>query len=191
MRRLLGLCAVLVLCAGRLAVDTGTAFLLDAWRVLETRFNNELWTLIMAGDEVGTDLHRTRGQRELRRARFVGKVADVRPLLHAADLLVRPSLNEGMSNVVLEAMASGLPVLATRTGGLKEQVDDDVTGVLVAPADADALADGLAGLLRDTNRRLTMGAAGRDRVMRHFSIDAVVDAYEALYAELSRTRRQT
>lgn len=172
---------VLVLYAGRLAEDTGTAFMLDAWRVIEQRFPKEPWTLMLAGDELGPSVHRARGERELRRARFVGKVSDVRPLLRAADLLVRPSLTEGMSNVVLEAMASGLPVVGTRTGGLKEQIEDGVTGVLVAPRDCDTLAEAVLALVRDQRRRVTMGSAGRLRARGKYSVDSVVDAYEELY----------
>jgi glycosyltransferase involved in cell wall biosynthesis len=170
-----------VLYAGRLAEDTGTDFMLDAWRVIEQRFPDEPWTLILAGDELGTGAYRARGERELRTARFVGKVSDVRPLLRAADLLVRPSLTEGMSNVVLEAMASGLPVVGTRTGGLKEQIEDGVTGVLVAPGNSEALAEALLALVRDERRRVSMGSAGRVRAENTYHVNSVADAYEELY----------
>jgi glycosyltransferase involved in cell wall biosynthesis len=172
---------VLAVYAGRLAEDTGTAFILDAWRTIEQRFPSEPWTLILAGDELGPSVHRARGERELRGARFVGKVADVRTLLRAADLLVRPSLTEGMSNVVLEAMASGLPVVGTRTGGLKEQVEDGVTGILVGPGDGEALAEAILALMRDKKRRGEMGSAGRARAKDRYSMESVVEAYENLY----------
>src|SRR5207248_2325567 len=128
------------------------------------------WTLILAGEELGAGVYRALGERELRRARFVGKVADVRPLLRGADLLVRPSINEGMSNVVLEAMATGLAVIGTRTGGLQEQVQDGVTGVLVPPGDAGALAAAMLELGRDEGRRARLGAAGRSRALSMYSI---------------------
>lgn len=178
----------LVLYAGRLAEDTGTSVILDAWRIIERRFPRERWTLIVAGDELRASVYRNRGERELQRARFVGKVPEVRPLLRAADLLVRPSLTEGMSNVVLEAMACGLPVVASRTGGLKEQIEDRVTGVLVAPGDAEALAEGLVSLLTDVQCRARMGAAGRRRAEQDFSLPSVVDAYERLYEGLALER---
>src|SRR5439155_17226016 len=126
--------------------------------VIEQRFPKEPWTLILAGDEGQSSTYRTKAL-DLRRARFVGQVADVRPLMRAADLLVRPSLNEGMSNIVLEAMASALPVVGTRTGGLKEKIEDGVTGLLVAPGDSEALADAVLALVRDQTRRVTMGSA--------------------------------
>jgi glycosyltransferase involved in cell wall biosynthesis len=171
---------VLVLNAGRLAVDTGTKFMLDAWRAIEQRFPSEPWTLIMAGDDCQTNTYR-RQAGDLRRIRFVGQVADVRPLLRAADLLVRPSLNEGMSNVVLEAMASGLPIVGTRTGGLKEQIEDNVTGLLVTPGDSGALAEALLVLARDRQRRVEMGSVGRVRALERYSLESVLDAYEQLY----------
>jgi glycosyltransferase involved in cell wall biosynthesis len=176
---------VVVLYAGRLAADTGTSFMLDAWRVIEQRFPREPWVLIVAGDELSTNVHRARGERELQRARFLGKVSEIRPLLLAADLLVRPSLTEGMSNVVLEAMASALPVVGSRTGGLKEQIEDQVTGVLVAPGDAAALAEGLVSLLTDARRRESMGAAGRKRAEKHYGLPSVLDEYEDLYDRLA------
>jgi len=173
--------AQVALFAGRLAQDKGTRFLIDAWKYIEGRAHRNPWSLIIAGDELGSDQYRARGERELATARFVGKVPDVRPFLHAADLLVHPSLSEGLSNIVLEAMAVGLPVLGTRTGGLKEQVVDGETGILVEPANGEALANGIQELLEDRERRRTMGAAGRERVRRLYNLTTMLDAYERLY----------
>jgi glycosyltransferase involved in cell wall biosynthesis len=108
--------------------------------------------------------------------------------LGAADVFVRPSLTEGMSNIVLEAMACGLPVVATRTRGLQEQVADGVTGVLSAPGDSEGLAEALVELLRDRDQRVRMGAAGRIRAQRGYSLPSVVDAYEVLYDQLIQAR---
>jgi glycosyltransferase involved in cell wall biosynthesis len=93
-----------------------------------------------------------------------------------------------MSNVVLEAMASGLPVVGTRTGGLQEQIEDGTTGVLVAPGDSEALAIAILALVRDQKRRAAMGSAGRVRAVGRYSVDSVVDAYEELYARLVQER---
>jgi glycosyltransferase involved in cell wall biosynthesis len=176
-----------VLYAGRLAEDTGTRFILDAWRLLEQKFPASPWTLLVAGDELGpANTYRARSERELHTARFLGKVLNVQPLLWSADVLVRPSLTEGMSNVVLEAMASGLPVVGTRTGGLAEQVEDGVTGLLVPPADARALAGAIVEALADEGRRAQMGRAGRMRAERKYDLGLVVDAYEELYDTLGR-----
>jgi glycosyltransferase involved in cell wall biosynthesis len=109
---------------------------------------------------------------------------DVRSLLRAADILVLPSLSEGLSNAVLEAMAMAIPVVATRIGGLEEQVADGVTGVLVAPGNAGALADGLDALIRDAHLQRAMGERGRASVEQRFSFASTLDAYQQLYQDL-------
>jgi len=178
----------LVAFAGRLAEDKGVDYLFDAWRTIEQRFGDEPWALAVAGAELHSNKYRERGERELRRATFLGKLPDVRPLLHAADVLVLPSLSEGLSNIVLEAMATGLPVLGTAIGGLRDQIDDGVTGFLVAPRDPDALVDALSTMLRDPGLRAKMGAAARIRVEQRYSLLSMVDEYEDLYDDLIHSR---
>ena len=104
--------------------------------------------------------------------------------LHAADVVVLPSLTEGLSNIVLEAMATSLPVVGTCIGGLREQIDDGITGLLVAPRDADALVRALTTVLRDPDLRAKMGRAARIRVEQRYSVAPMVDAYEDLYERL-------
>jgi glycosyltransferase involved in cell wall biosynthesis len=170
--------------AGRLSEDSGADVLIDAWRLLETQSQERPWRLLVAGADVAGSSYRSRGERELRRATFVGHVKDVQPLLSAADVLVRPSRTEGMSNVVLEAMASGLPIVASDTGGLKEQVEHEVTGIRVSPGKPADLAGGMQRLLGDPVMRLRMGAAGRRRVEARYAVDLVVSSYENLYAQI-------
>ena len=112
---------------------------------------------------------------------FLGQVRDVPNLLARAGLFVLPSLTEGISLTLLEAMASGLAVAATRVGGNPEVVADGETGLLVPPADPPALAAALLRLRRDPALRRRMGEAGRRRVEMHFAIRTMVAAYEALY----------
>jgi 2-deoxystreptamine N-acetyl-D-glucosaminyltransferase/2-deoxystreptamine glucosyltransferase len=108
--------------------------------------------------------------------------------LAAADIACLPSLQEGMPGVVLEAMASGVPVVGTRVNGIRDLVVDGVTGLLVPPADPPALAAALAELLGDPQRRRAFGDAGRARALQDFSIDGMVDAYVDLYRRLARAR---
>ena len=103
-------------------------------------------------------------------------------LLRRADLFVFPSRDEGMPNAVLEAMASGLPVVATRISGNEELVIDGRTGCLVPPDDAAALAEALARLVADRALCRRMGAAGRERVVREYSWQSVAERYAALCA---------
>ena len=124
------------------------------------------------------------------RATFAGRQDNVPEWLAALDIFVLTSDWEGMPNAVLEAMAAGLPVVATAVGGTPEVVVDGVTGLLVPPRDPDALARAIVRLLRDPQLRQDMGRAGRERVERHFSVYKMVRATEALYDELLREKRR-
>jgi glycosyltransferase involved in cell wall biosynthesis len=118
------------------------------------------------------------------RIRWVGHRRDVPCLLPALDVLVQPSLHEGLPNAILEAMAARLPVVATAVGGTPEVVVDGVTGMLVPPRDPQALAAAVTALLRDPDLRRKMGRAGREQVERRFSIEETVRRTEELYATL-------
>lgn len=106
---------------------------------------------------------------------------DVPEVLRAMDLFVLPSLREGISNTILEAMACGRPVVATAVGGNPELVVEGVTGMLVPPADATALAAALKVYCTDLERCRTHGEAGRSRVLQSFSLSNMVDRYLAVY----------
>lgn len=110
-----------------------------------------------------------------------GERADVPDVMRSLDCFVLPSLAEGISNTILEAMASGLPVIATGVGGNTELVDGGRTGEIVPAADVDAMAAALVDLARDPGRAVAMGCAGRIEVERRFSLKAMVGAYQRLY----------
>ncbi|HET7306562.1 MAG TPA: TIGR03088 family PEP-CTERM/XrtA system glycosyltransferase [Gammaproteobacteria bacterium] len=110
-----------------------------------------------------------------------GRRDDIAAILQGLDVFVLPSLNEGISNTILEAMASGLPVIATRVGGNPELVLDGRTGALIPPADAAALAGAIGHYVAAPERAVAHGQAGRERAEREFSLDAMVDAYTSLY----------
>ncbi len=122
------------------------------------------------------------------RVHVLGQREDVPALLAAADLFVLPSHEEGFSNALLEAMARGLPVIATAVGGNRETVEDGVSGLLVPPRDPAALARALGALLGDPAAARHMGQAGRARVAAHFTLDRMVQETEALYEALLRRR---
>ncbi|WP_208278086.1 glycosyltransferase family 4 protein [Massilia oculi] len=106
-------------------------------------------------------------------------------LLDAATVFVLPSHAEGLPMSLLEAMAHGVPVVATAVGGIPEAVRDGVEGVLVAPGDTAALADAVLGLLADPAARLRLGAAGRERVRTEFSSTRMIATLEDLYEKLA------
>jgi glycosyltransferase involved in cell wall biosynthesis len=116
--------------------------------------------------------------------RFHGMKDDVRPFLADADVFVLSSLSEGISITLLEAMAAGLPVVATDVGGNREVVRHGETGTLVPVGDADALATEMCTLLTDPDLSRRMGAAGRARVDADFNVDRTVTAYQDAYLEL-------
>jgi glycosyltransferase involved in cell wall biosynthesis len=122
--------------------------------------------------------------------RFLGFRKDVPDLMAAADLFVLPSLAEAFGLVLTEAIYLGTPVVASRTGGIPEIVDDGVDGVLIPPADTDALARTVVGLLKDPDRRRQLAGAGRTKVVAKFGFDDMVRAYEGVYEELAPGRRR-
>jgi glycosyltransferase involved in cell wall biosynthesis len=115
---------------------------------------------------------------------LLGIRGDVPDLLAAADVAVCCSDFEGGPLAVMEYMGAGLPVVATRVGGLPELVRDGETGVLVPPRDPAALADALAGLLAEPARREALGAAGRKLRDDEYGIDSFIGRLEALYERL-------
>jgi glycosyltransferase involved in cell wall biosynthesis len=113
-----------------------------------------------------------------------------RPNPHALfDVSVLCSTAEGFPNSVVEAMAAGRPVVATRVGGIPDAVDHERTGLLVPPGRADALADALDQLLTDEQRRHALGAAGRDAARERFSEGPVIRTLEDAYQQLARRGR--
>lgn len=123
--------------------------------------------------------------------RLAGFRDDLDRILPCLDLLVHPAEMEGLGVSLLQAAASGVPLVGTAAGGIPEIVRDGQTGLLIPPADEAALADAVIVLLRDRERARAMGRAGRDLVEREFSIPAMVEGnmevYQALLARVRRT----
>lgn len=123
--------------------------------------------------------------------RLAGFREDLDAMLPHLDLFVLPSFTEGLPNVVLEAFAASVPVVATRVGGTPEVVDHGASGLLVPPNDPAALARSLCELLSDPARRRAMGRAGHRRVARDFSFAAQARAYRRLLDELTARPMET
>lgn len=120
------------------------------------------------------------------RVRLAGFVDDPRPLLRDADLLVLPSAAEACPMAILQAMACGLPVVASRAGGIAEVVRHEVDGLLVATGDDDALTAALTRLTADADLRARLGASARARVLERFTVGDCADGLHAVYAEVAR-----
>jgi glycosyltransferase involved in cell wall biosynthesis len=177
-----------VVCVARLEENKGVADLLDAWR--EVSAAAPLARLRLVGGGALADslarFARTHGLTES--VHFAGEQKSVLPFLHDADVFVLPSHEEGLSNALLEGMAAGLPAVATRVGGNPELVEDGVSGILVPSREPRALGQALRVYLEDAERAARDGAAGRRRVVEHFSFDAVVASYLSLYDEVLGSR---
>jgi glycosyltransferase involved in cell wall biosynthesis len=140
--------------------------------------------LEIAGDgPCRADLERLAGQLGLApHVFFLGAVREIPPLLARARFFVLSSVSEGVSLTLLEAMASGLPVVATRVGGNPEVVEDETTGLLVPPSNPEALAERMLRLWRDPEKGRRLGHKGRSRAECQFDVRGMVAAYERLYA---------
>jgi colanic acid/amylovoran biosynthesis glycosyltransferase len=171
-----------VLCVGRLVPDKGQSILLEA--LAELRRRDVALSATFAGD--GPD----RGALEAQASRlgvdveFTGAVGQgrIRELYAAADVFCLPSFAEGVPVVLMEAMATGLPVVTTRIMGIPELVEDGVAGVLVAPGRSGELADALEALAGDPTRREAMGRAGRAKVVSEYDIAQSVVALHQRFA---------
>jgi glycosyltransferase involved in cell wall biosynthesis len=176
--------ARIVLVSSRLNRMKGLPFFLEAAAVVAARLPDVYF--VIAGDgaerkkleEYAVDLGIGR------RVLFAGFRTDVPDLLSQAALSVLPSLSEGLSNSLLESMAAGVPVVATRVGGNPEVVDDGVTGLLAPPRDSIALAHAMLDLLDNPDLAARFGAAGKQRIARLFSVERAVRETERLYTGL-------
>lgn len=117
------------------------------------------------------------------RVALLGERNDIRELLPGLDLFVMPSLTEGHSIALLEAMAAGCTVIATRVGGNSEVITHDRTGILVPPNDEDALCQAMLRLMDDRAHAARLAAEARAWAVKHVSVAAMTDGYEAIYAE--------
>ena len=155
----------------------GIDVLLDAARLVEEPLRLEIYG-------VGSLREELERRAEGLEARFHGFVPDMCGPLAGLDVLVQPSRADNLPLSILEAMASGLPVIGTRVGGIPELVLDGETGLLVEPENPRALAEALDSLAENAERRAELGRRGRERVEEHFSAEAVARRTLALYEEL-------
>lgn len=176
--------AVLAVCVANLIPYKGHLDLIDTMALLSGHTPSV--HLLCAGDgplRAALPAHaRERGVAE--RVHWLGTRSDVPALLHASDVGVLVSHEEGFSNAILEYMAAGLPTIATDVGGNAEAVVDGVTGMLVPPADPARIADALAALAAAPRRREAMGEEGLARARAHFDIEVCVERYDALLSRL-------
>lgn len=176
--------AVIVGAIGRLHSVKGCSVLVDSFKEINSLFPKTCLLFAGAGPE-RPRLEAQAGRLGLReKVRFVGDQERIPPLLPAVDIAAIPSFHEGMPNAALEAMAAGVPVVATAVGGTPEVVLDGETGILVPPGDPGALAAAITRLVRNPAERTRLGQAGKRRIFENFSIQVAVRKLERHYCEL-------
>jgi glycosyltransferase involved in cell wall biosynthesis len=177
--------SVVLMTAGRLDGNKNPLLLVEAFGRIRPEFPRA--ELVFLGDgPLRGELARRAGALGIPDAvRLPGSIPGAAELLAAADVVALTSFSEGMPNVLMEASAAGVPVVGTDVGGVREVVADGVSGFVVDPDDADALADRLRVLFRDEGLRTSMGRAGRDRMAADFSVGRMVDGFAGLYREVA------
>jgi len=192
MRERLGLArdALVLACVASLIRYKGHLDLLNAVSLLERE--GKQVTLLCAGDgpERSALMEEARRLGIAPRVRWLGTRTDIPEILHASDIGVLASHEEGSPNAVLEYMAAGLPVVATAVGGSGESIVDGVTGHLVPARAPERLARALARLLDDPAQRAALGRQGRRRALREFDIDTCVARYSCVFSSVLRQSRR-
>src|SRR5262249_49773077 len=171
---------------GSLYPVKGHKYLIDAMPSVLGRFPDTVFVIVGQGglrDELEAHAVRLGLASHLR---FLGHREDIQNILSICDIFVLPSLSEGMPLALLEAMAAGLPAVATGVGGVVEVLDDRQTGLVIPPRASDALADKVITLLSDPPLAKELGEAAQHLVAGRFSLDGMVRAYESVYSELIR-----
>lgn len=170
-----------LLFVGTLKPQKGIEVLLDAWSRTDAAQLERTLLLVGDGPERAS---LERASSSSRGVRFCGHQADVATYLRTASVFVLPSHFEGMPNALLEAMAWGLPCVATRIGGVVDLVTDGVDGRLVPPGDAGALATALDEVLRAPDLAARLGKSARERVRAQLAPDVLAPQWETLYQRL-------
>jgi glycosyltransferase involved in cell wall biosynthesis len=161
----------------------GHRYLADAVRRL-TRKDVEV---LIVGDGISRDSieRQIRELQMMDRVRMVGQQDDVVPWLQAMDIFALPTWAiEGVPQSIMQAMSCQLPVVSTKVGSIEDAVTHEVTGLLVPPRDAQALADVLKDLIEDESLRQRLGIAGRQHVVARFGLDCMLDRMEAVFRQV-------
>jgi glycosyltransferase involved in cell wall biosynthesis len=175
---------------GRLTSEKGHKSLLEAFCTVSKKMP-KVRLLVVGGGPLRGELERAARELELDDCvRFLGVREDVPELMSASDIVALASTYEGLGIVLLEAMALGKPVVATRVGGVPEIVVGGETGLLVGPNDPQAMADAIERLARDENMCARMGNAGKKRVQESFTMPIMLKRLEKLYEDVLTCQRR-
>jgi len=171
---------LIVVFSGRLDPEKRVKELIEIWNVVVGMYPDATLLILGTGTEEGK-LKQLAGKN----VRFEGNLKDVAPYLSASDIFVLPSSTEGLSNALLEAMASGLSTIATSVGGAIDLIEDGKNGILISPNDPQELLSALLILLSDPALRNQFGFNARKFIGKNYSIPMVAERLNALYRELA------
>ncbi len=170
---------------GRLSSTKGHRTLIEALQLLPPDIRQRVRVEVAGEGPLEVELRQMVAEKNLRdKVQFVGFVTDPERILQQMDMAVFPSLAESFCLAAAEAMSCGLPVIASRVGGLPEVVDDEQNGLLIPPENPVALAQAITRLSQDETLRQQWGRSARKKVERDFSVESIVTRFEALCAEL-------
>ena len=175
---------IVLIVVARFHAGKGHAVLFNALRAVVDQFADIRLICLGEGDEEGESRRICNELGLAQHVRFEGYRSDVAEWFQAADVNVLPSFYEGLPLTILEAMASGVPTVASDVGGIPELVKDGVSGLLVPPGDSSSLAKAVLRLGRDTDLRRSMGAAAWSSASQNFSLEQQVHKTEQLYLNL-------
>ena len=171
----------LIIVVARLTPEKDHVTLLQAFKTVSMRIPAARLLIVGDGPTRQQLLDQMHALKLKGRVEFLGSRSDIPALLHASNLFVLSSQTEGIPLAVLEAMAAGVPVLATRVGGIPGVIEDDRTGCLVAPRAPGELASAMLRLAGDPIEAARLAAAARRAVMERFALEQTVEAYEDIY----------
>jgi glycosyltransferase involved in cell wall biosynthesis len=173
-----------IACAGRLIAEKGFHHVLEAVRCMT--LPRDKFRVCLAGTGSAESSLRELCQRcgiaEI--VHFAGSVTDMPAFFSKADLFVHGSVAEGLARVLMESLASGRPVVASEHAGVREAIDDGVTGIVVPASEPQLLAQAIESLLTNPSRRLKMGAAARRCAVEQFSVQRVIAEVSGVYSEM-------
>ncbi len=175
--------AIVVICIANLHQIKGQDVLLKSFSLIYQKFPNLYVLLVGKGKEEENLKRKAEIMRVKDRVYFLGIREDIPELLAASDIFVLPSFSEAFPVSLLEAMASGIPVIATKVGGIPEMIEEKKSGFLVSPGSPYELAEKISALAEDERLRKSMGSYGK-KIVKKFSIDIMTSKYEKLYLSI-------
>jgi len=169
---------------GRLTDEKAPEVLLESWMAVLRRYSTSQLVFIGEGEKRAMLEAKARQAGLAESVVFTGQVDNVEDYLNAADIFVLPSIAEGMSIALLEAMAAGLPVVASRVSGTVDVIEHGRNGLLFEPGDVEGLVGCISSLIELPEQRTELGRKARETVEQQFSLDKTADAYVDLYESL-------